>query len=127
MKIIAFVETLCQDVRYTIRSLRRNPGFTAAAILTLALGIGANTTIFSVVDAAVFRPLPYRNPEQLVDILEARRRGTPEENLYVGMTRAELADWRLQKPVFQSIEAYKNAKRMTFGLAGQAQSVLVGR
>ena len=96
MNTIGFIETLWQDLRHALRSLRRTPGFSAAAIVTLALGIGANTIIFGVVDA-VFRPLPYRNPDQLVDIANVARRGTSLETRYFGMSRDTLAAWRAQK------------------------------
>lgn len=62
------LETLAQDLRYALRILRKNPGFTAAAVVTLALGIGANTAIFSIVDAALFRPLPFKDSSRILAI-----------------------------------------------------------
>jgi len=95
---------MLKDVFYALRIMRRNPGVTAVAVLTLALGIGANTAMFSVVNAVLLRPLPYRNPEQLVTIPAQ----IPSMNIFGAFveynTYAEW--WRAQSLSFQSMSAY---------------------
>ena len=99
---LPIVETLLQDARYALRMLRKNPSFTAIAILTLALGIGANTAIFSVVDAVILRPLPYPSPAQLVNVFEQRpQKGVPP----TGPSYPELEDWRAQSRSFRYLAA----------------------
>src|ERR1700689_485885 len=75
------LEQLCQDLRYAARMMRRAPGFTAIAVLSLALGIGANTAIFSLIDTLMLRKLPVRQPEQLVEFL-SQYPGEPPLNAF---------------------------------------------
>ena len=96
------METFLQDVRYGLRMLRKNPGLTAVAVLTLALGIGANTSLFSVVDAVLLRPLPYQKPEQLVAVKD----DLPALNVNeAGMSVQELEDFQNRSGVFDQISA----------------------
>jgi len=111
--------TLLQDLRYGWRMLAKNPGFTAAALFTLALGIGANTAIFSVVYAVLLRPLPYRSPDQLVEVWETDLKSRTNQ---VPPSYPDFLDWRAQNHVFESIAAYNWA---TFTLTGSRESIHV--
>ncbi len=95
------LETLRQDLRLAIRSLRKSPGFLAVAILSLALGIGANSTIFSVIDTLLYRPLPFDHSEQLTAIWQTQL-SQPESGGQPPPI-AELGDWKKQNDVFQDI------------------------
>jgi putative ABC transport system permease protein len=95
--------SLFQDLRYGIRMLSKSPGFAAVAILTLALGIGANTAIFSVVDPLIIHPLPFKNLDRLVKVWETiPSRGVDHNE----MSLANFVDWRQQSDVFEHLGAY---------------------
>jgi putative ABC transport system permease protein len=97
---VHFVETFLQDARYALRVLRRAPGFAAVAILTLALGIGANTAIFSVVYAILLKPLPYPHAERLVNVVQ---RESHDESVKTGFSYPNFADLREQNQVFSAV------------------------
>jgi hypothetical protein len=95
------METLLQDLRYGARMLMKNPGFTLIAVFTLAIGIGSTTTVFSIVNGYLLRPLPFPDSERLVVIDEISARRGPMG----GVSFANLLDWREQNQVFTGIAA----------------------
>ena len=93
-------ETFSQDIRYGLRILRKNPGFSLIAIVTIAMGIGASTAIFSVVNSVLLRPLPYEQPERLVQVWESNPQRGDERNV---VNPVNFLDWREQNQAFASM------------------------
>jgi predicted permease len=110
---VHLAETLLQDIRYGLRTLRRSPGFAFAALVTLACGIGANTAIFSLVYGVLLRPLPYTDPARLVVLNET----TPRVGL-VSVSYPNFLDWRAQSHSFTTLSA---VTQVAFNLAGVSQ------
>ena len=110
------IGSLLQDIRYGIRTLGKNPGFTAVAVLTLALGIGANTAIFSVVENVLLRPLPYPQPGNLVQIWNTY----PPQAPRAGLSPGDYADWRQQNASFSEMGGYAHISQ-GFNLTGEGE------
>ncbi len=113
-----WLEDFWQDLRYATRTLAHARGFTVAAVVTLALGFGANSAMFSVIDALLIRPLPYSTPEQLVALAETGRDLHPSSIAY-----PNFEDWRAQSRVFSQMAAYQAA---TFNVTGSNERPELG-
>jgi MacB-like periplasmic core domain len=115
-RALPWVDVLRQDLRFTFRMLRRESGFTVVAVLILALGIGANIAVFSVVNTILLRPLPFRDPEQLVRIVEKDPKAGESSKTY---TADATQDFQQQNHFFQSVSGY-------FAFTGPDNFKLVG-
>ncbi|HWF04390.1 MAG TPA: ABC transporter permease [Candidatus Angelobacter sp.] len=115
---LPFLETLRQDVRYGMRMLRKSPGFTLVAVLTLALGIGANTAIFSVINAVLLRPLPYTDPDRLVQLWE-----TENAPGNYPLTGPDYLDWQAQNTTMEGTSLYAGRGVMNGSGTGETQPV----
>ena len=118
----AFLQTLGQDVRYASRALLKNRSFTAVAILTLALGIGANTATFSVVYGVLWRPLPYRDANRVAMVY---MHFSPQNAEHGTMCIADFLDWRAQNHAFEDPQLYRHSgSRFDISGAGEPEQVL---
>ena len=120
--VVVWLEQLLQDIRFGIRTLRRAPGFTTVVVVTLALGIGATTAIFSVVNGVLLAPLPFRDAERLYQISAVYRDGTPYP-----MSPPDFMTIREQTRVFEQVEAYDNRAILTLLGEGGSQEVQSAR
>src|SRR5215210_5363797 len=113
------MNTLFQDIRYAFRMLLKSPGFTAAAVLSLALGIGANTAVFSVVNAVLLKTLPYHDPERLVLVWSEDK----AQGLHRGQVSAtDIADYRARNHVFSEMSTYTDFRPVLTG-AGDPERI----
>ena len=112
------MQTVLQDLRYTLRQFRRSPGFTLMAVLTLALGIGATTAVFSLVDAVLLHPLPFAQPERLVALntLEQQRASSGPADVPADTSYPNFFDWRDRARSFQNMASYQGGS-FTLSLA----------
>src|SRR5262245_32078978 len=118
--------SLPADLKQAIRVLRKSPGFAAAAIVVLALGIGVNTAIFSIVHAVLLRPLPFGDPDRLVQLWH-----TPPKAQFPGVTRFALSaanylDWERQNTVFEQSAVY-GYEQFRLSRGGEARQIAAAR
>jgi predicted permease len=110
---VLWVENLRRDVLYALRQIQRAPGFAAVVISTLALGIGANTAVFSIVDAVMLRPLPYAHPERLVEV---RTRDAAQGPSSGAVSYPDFFDWRAQNHSFEQLVSYNDESLTLTGM-----------
>ena len=117
------MDSLFRDLRYALRTLRKTPGFTFFAVLTLALGVGAASTIFSVVDTVLLAPLPYRDPGSIVAVYESNARDGLEN---FPVAPANFIDWQRDNRVFSAMGASRRNGSLNLTVKGADPERLLG-
>src|SRR4051812_29769358 len=110
--------SMWRDLRYAVRSLRRAPGFTLVAVVVLAVGIGANSAMFSLVDAALMRPLPFAQPDRLVMLWER-----PPRFSHNRVSPLNFLDWSEQQQTFASVAGIAGGGRTLTGTSSEAERI----
>ena len=118
-----FVETLWKDLRYALRGMRKNPVFALFVVLTLALGIGANTTVFTLINTIVLNPLPVRNSSELAAVAAAGSRHTSKSAPFFPISYPELKDYQSQNKVFGALAGFTSPRGVTLQDHGTAEAL----
>src|SRR3979409_1650406 len=117
------VTDLWRDFRYSCRTMRKNPVFVIFVVLTLALGIGANTTVFTLINTLILNPLPVSTPAELVAISGAGARNASASPTLLPVSYADLKDYQSRNDVFQSMAGYTSVRPATWQDHGAAQEI----
>ena len=118
-----FVEDLWKDFRYAIRSMRKNPVFVLFVVLTLALGIGANTTVFTLINTVVLNPSPVRNSDELAAVAGSDAKNTSKSGAFFPISYADLRDYQSRNQVFSSLAGFSSPRGMTWQEHGASQEM----
>jgi hypothetical protein len=120
-----FMEDLWRDLRYAVRTMRKSPMFVLFVVLTLALGIGANTTVFTVINTLVLNPLPVQNSAELAAVATAEAANTSKSSAPIQISYADLKDYQTRNGVFRSLAGYTSPRIVTWQASVASQRIFI--